>query len=75
MTRQTARGALYTLLALLFVLRHDFWWWHSPRPVLGMPIGMVHQIGICIAASLVMGLLARFVWPDTATDDREEPGP
>lgn len=62
----TARGGSATLVAalvLLYVLHNDLWWWDDPSLVLGLPVGLTFHVGLCLAAALVMGLLARRLRP------------
>ncbi|MEM9408194.1 MAG: hypothetical protein AAGA81_19315 [Acidobacteriota bacterium] len=60
------------LLAALFVLRYDFWWWAEPRLVFGLPIGLTYHIAFCFAVTGVMSLVVRFAWP---LDDAAETEP
>lgn len=63
------RWLVLVLLAVLFVLRYDFWWWNEPRLVLGLPIGLTYHIAFCFAVTIVMSLVVRFAWP--LSDDLE----
>lgn len=65
------RWLVLVLLAVLFVLRYDFWWWNEPRLVLGLPIGLTYHIAFCFAITIVMSLVVRFAWP--LDDDHESP--
>ncbi|MDH3626167.1 MAG: hypothetical protein OES25_00750 [Acidobacteriota bacterium] len=58
------RALLFLVLFLLFVLRHDLWWWDRPDLVLGLPIGLLYHALFCLAVSVVMALLVRHAWPD-----------
>jgi len=62
-TSRALRLTLYGALALLFLVRHDLWWWSDARPVLGLPIGLTYHVLFCVAVSALMGLLVRFAWP------------
>jgi hypothetical protein len=59
----TAAGAL--LVAVLYVLHQDVWFWNQARPlVFGMlPIGLFYHAAFTVAISLVMALLVRLFWP------------
>lgn len=67
------RRGLYCLLAALFVLRQDFWWWESRDRLLGLPLGLAFQIAICLGAALVMGLLAYVTWSRVDGGSRPRP--
>lgn len=60
-----SRRLLYIALAVLFVLHQDFWNWSEPRWLLGLPIGLLHHIVLCLIVSVVMAALLRL--------DRREP--
>ena len=57
--KNSIRWLLYCLLALLFLLHNDFWFWETPQLVLGMPVGLLYHIGYCIAAMLLMAALVK----------------
>ncbi len=60
-----SRGrGLWIAAIVLAVLRADLWWWHEPRLVLGLPIGLAYQVGFCLLAAGVMALLARRLLPE-----------
>ena len=56
------RWVLYSLLVVLFILHNDFWFWETPQLVLGLPVGLLYHIVFCLAASLLMFSLVKFVW-------------
>lgn len=58
------RIAIFVALAALFLLHNDFWLWHQPRLVLGLPIGFVYHILYCLAVAGCMALVVRFVKPE-----------
>ena len=60
--KTTLRWVLYSLLVLLFILHNDFWLWGTPQLVLGLPVGLLYHIVFCLAASLLMAFLVKFVW-------------
>ena len=60
--KTTLRWVLYSLLVLLFILHNDFWLWGTPQLVLGLPVGLLYHIVFCLAASLLMTFLVKFVW-------------
>ena len=55
-------------LAVLFVLRYDFWWWNDPGMVFGLPIGLAYHIAFCFAVTAVMALVVRHAWPHEVVD-------
>ena len=55
------RRILYSLLVVLYVLHNDFWFWGTYTIVLGLPIGLLYHIVFCIAASLLMFSLVKYV--------------
>ncbi len=60
--KPTLRWVLYSLLLVLFILHNDFWFWETPQLVLGLPVGLLYHIVFCLAASLLMFSLVKFVW-------------
>ncbi len=62
--KTTFKWVLYCLLVLLFLLHNDFWFWQTPKLVLGLPVGLLYHILFCIAASLVMYSLVKYAWRD-----------
>lgn len=59
------RWTASSLIALLYVLHQDFWFWREPRPlVFGfMPIGLFYHAAFTVACAVVMGLLVTRAWP------------
>ena len=55
------RRILYSLLVVLYVLHNDFWFWGTSQIALGLPIGLLYHIVFCIAASLLMYSLVKYV--------------
>jgi hypothetical protein len=53
------------LVALLYVLHQDFWFWDDARPlVFGvLPIGLFYQAAFTVACSGVLWLLVQLAWP------------
>lgn len=70
------RWTAFALIALLYVLHQDFWFWREPRPlVFGfMPIGLFYHAAFTAACALVMWLLVARAWPahlePSTPDDR-----
>jgi hypothetical protein len=70
------RWTAFALIALLYALHQDFWFWREARPlVFGfMPIGLFYHAVFTIACALVMSLLVARAWPahleSSTPDDR-----
>ena len=54
------------LVALLYVLHQDFWFWREARPlVFGfLPIGLAYHAAFTLSISLLMALLVARAWPE-----------
>jgi hypothetical protein len=61
MSARTATG----LVALLYVLHQDIWFWREARPlVFGvLPIGLFYHVAFTVASSVVIWLLVKSAWP------------
>ena len=59
----TAVAAL--LIAALWVLHQDFWFWREARPlVFGiLPIGLFYHVAYTLVTSLLLWTLVRMLWP------------
>ena len=68
-------GAILFLLSLaavaVWVLRHDYWFWDTPYPLLFgfLPVGLWWQGLVSILAAVLMALLVRFAWPQELEDE------
>lgn len=53
------------LLALLYVLHQDVWFWHDARPlVFGfLPIGLFYHVVFTVTCAFAMALLVKLTWP------------
>ena len=62
------------LLAMLYVLHQDFWFWRAARPlVFGfLPIGLFYHAAFTVACSVVMWILVRQAWPAHLEEDTPE---
>ena len=60
-------SALWLTLVFLLVLflRHDYWNWSEPRPLLFgfLPVGLWWQGVVSIFAAVMMALMVKFAWP------------
>ncbi len=61
MTR--ARGMVYVLLGILYLLHNDLWLWDDGRLVAGLPAGLVYHVAFCAAAAGMLYLLVTHAWP------------
>jgi len=58
------KQAVWILVALLFVLHQDCWFWDDRTLVLGfMPIGLFYHACFSLAAAGVWALAVRYAWP------------
>ncbi len=51
------RGYILVGLVLLLVAHHDFWNWNSTSLFLGVPVGLIFHLLLCVAASALFTLL------------------
>jgi hypothetical protein len=74
------RLVLALIVAVLYVLHQDVWFWHQARPlVFGfLPVGLAYHALYCGVVALLMWTLTRVAWPshlenpaaDTTRDGR-----
>jgi len=59
------------LVALLYVLHQDFWFWRAARPlVFGfLPIGLFYHAAFTAGCSIVLWLLVKYAWPAHLEDE------
>ena len=59
------RTLLVLIVASLYVLHQDIWFWRTAQPlVLGfIPIGLFYHACFAVASALVMWLLVKNAWP------------
>jgi hypothetical protein len=64
MTRR-ARLGWFVLLAAVYALHQDMWFWREARPlVFGfLPIGLAYHAAYCIGVAALMWALTRYAWP------------
>jgi hypothetical protein len=70
--RTPAAIALLTLAAVVvLVLRHDYWNWDTPHPLLFgfLPIGLWWQALVSLLACGLMWLMVTFAWPGELEDE------
>ena len=53
------------IVAALYVLHQDFWFWREARPlVFGfLPIGLAYHAFFTVATSIALWVLVRLIWP------------
>lgn len=59
------RAGLVTLVAAIFALHQDFWFWRAAEPRLFgfLPPGLWYHVVYTLAILLLMALLVRTAWP------------
>ena len=64
------RRVAAAIVALLYVLHQDFWFWHDARPlVFGvLPIGLFYHAAFTVASAGALWVLVRFAWPSHLED-------
>ena len=72
--RRRSALALFLLTlaaAAVLVLRHDYWNWDTPYPLLFgfLPVGLWWQGLVSILASVLLALMVRFAWPQELEDE------
>lgn len=50
-------------LAALAAAFENFWMWPDDSLVLGLPVNLAYHVGLCVAATLVLGAVVRWGWP------------
>lgn len=58
------------LVALLYVLHQDIWFWREARPlVFGfLPIGLFYHAAFTVVSSVAIWLLVKSAWPANLED-------
>lgn len=65
---------IWLLVAALIIFHQDFWNWNSQTLYFGfLPIGLLYQMGVSIAAALVWWFACTFAWPAEIEDFEQEP--
>lgn len=59
------RLLLVAVVAALYLLHQDVWFWDQARPLLFgfLPVGLAYHAGYCLTVSLLMWTLTRVAWP------------
>ena len=68
---------LAVLVALVYVLHQDIWFWRAAEPlVFGfLPVGLFYHAAYTAACAALMALLVRTAWPAHLDRPREPRGP
>jgi hypothetical protein len=63
------------VIALVYVLHQDFWFWRSARPlVFGfLPVGLAYHAAYTLGISLLMLYLVHWHWPAHLEADTHHP--
>ncbi len=68
-------AAATAIVAVLYVLHQDIWFWRDARLVFGvLPIGLFYHAAFTVVTSLALVVLVRLLWPsdlDESADNAE----
>ena len=72
---KTAVAAL--LVAVMYVLHQDIWFWRTPELVAFgiLPIGLFYHAAYTLVTSLLLWLLIRLIWPAHLEEEATNPSP
>ena len=67
--------AAVLIVAALYALHQDFWFWNQARPlVFGfLPVGLFYHAAYTVATALVLLVLVRLLWPSHLEDGTPSP--
>lgn len=69
---------VWSLVVVLAVLHYDFWFWSDRSLLFGfMPIGLLYQALISVAAAIAWFLMVKLAWPthiEEWADEATDPG-
>lgn len=53
------------LIAVLYVLHQDLWFWRQARPLIfgALPIGLFYHAAYTVVTSIVLAVLVKILWP------------
>ncbi len=68
--RSIASLPVALIVAAVYLLHQDFWFWRSARPlVFGfLPIGLFYHAAYTLAVSVLLWVLVRHYWPSHLED-------
>ncbi len=53
------RALVAAILIALYILHFDFWFWHRPQVLLGLPVGLLYHVGYCVVVAITLAALTR----------------
>ena len=64
--------AAFTIVAVLYALHQDVWFWHDARPLVAgfIPIGLFYHAAYTLVTSLALVVLVWLLWPAHLEDER-----
>ena len=64
-------SAATAIVAVLYVLHQDFWFWHDARPlVFGfLPIGLFYHAVFTVATAAALWVIVKLSWPAHLEDE------
>jgi len=73
------RLLLVAVVAALYGLHQDLWFWREARPLAFgfLPVGLAYHAVYCVAIALLMWTLTRVAWPahlESAADEQTRDG-
>jgi hypothetical protein len=62
---------LFLVALIVIVLRHDYWFWDTPYPLLFgfLPVGLWWQAMVSLLAAGMMWMMVHFAWPQELEDE------
>ena len=61
----------FGLLATMYVLHNDWWFWSDTTIVAGLPIGLAYHVAYMLVTAIVLVVVVGLAWPkhlDTEND-------
>jgi len=47
-------GVLAGAMGILYVLHSDWWFWHNPQLIFGLPVGLFYHLLLCMVSGLLL---------------------
>ena len=65
---------IYSLIVLLAIVHHDFWWWDKIDPLVFwfIPMGLAYHAGISLAAGILWACAVKYCWPTGLEDEASD---
>lgn len=55
---------IYIVVAVLFVLHQDFWWWDTKTLVMGvLPVSLAYHLIFSLVSAVVWAVAVKVAWP------------